>query len=275
MKDLSNIKIVFCDIDGTLVDTDKNISNHTIESVTKLVDKGIKFILVSGRDYFHVMDRINTLNSSKILISSGGALIYDFGKDNVIYADRIKPENVEIIVNYCTKNGIGILLRALSGRYFNKFFKESDEKINKYIAIHDNTNFDSIHVCQILVMTTDKAKIAKAKEFVSKLNVEITNYSKSFFNNDNNKEYYFDVNNKNITKGHAITYLLEYLNIKKEDSLCFGDFVNDLDMFEACGVKVAMNNAHPTLKEKADFITDSNNEDGVANFIDKYLCKEE
>ena len=60
-------------------------------------------------------------------------------------------------------------------------------------------------------------------------------------------------------------------NIKKEESLCFGDYVNDLDMFDACGFKVAMENASAELKKKADFITLSNNNSGVAYFINKYI----
>ena len=111
----------------------------------------------------------------------------------------------------------------------------------------------------------------KAKEYITNLNLSITNYSESFLDNTISDRYRLDINNKNVSKGVAITKLLKYLNIEKENSLCFGDFINDLDMFEACEVKVAMENACDSLKEKADYITSSNNKNGVAKFLDKYL----
>ena len=80
-----------------------------------------------------------------------------------------------------------------------------------------------------------------------------------------------DAINEGVSKGSAIEKLLEILKIDKKDSICFGDYINDLDMFDTCGYKVAMENACDEIKEKADYVTFSNNDNGVSYFIDKYL----
>ena len=79
------------------------------------------------------------------------------------------------------------------------------------------------------------------------------------------------VNNGEVSKGEAIKNLLQILNIKKEQSLCIGDFINDKSMFNECGTKVAMKNGVEELKEISDYVTLSNDKNGVADFLNKYL----
>ena len=83
--------------------------------------------------------------------------------------------------------------------------------------------------------------------------------------------YFFDITNKDVSKGVAIEKVLKHLNISKENSIGFGDHINDYDLFNAVGFKVAMGNANEKLKEKADYVTLTNDENGVADFINKYL----
>ena len=78
---------------------------------------------------------------------------------------------------------------------------------------------------------------------------------------------YSNIVNININKGDAVKLLLKKLNIDKKYSICFGDSINDFDMFDACGIKVAMGNALDSLKEKADYITESNDNDGITYFF--------
>ena len=80
-----------------------------------------------------------------------------------------------------------------------------------------------------------------------------------------------DINNEEVSKGEAVKNLLKALSIKKEESLCIGDFINDKSMFNECGTSVAMKNSVNELKEMSDFITLSNDKNGVAEFLNKYL----
>ena len=124
-------------------------------------------------------------------------------------------------------------------------------------------------VSQFIMVSNDSDVILDAREFVIDKGLVIGNYSSSF--KDSTSSFYLDVINNNVNKGSGVKALLDYYGIDKEDSLCFGDFVNDVDMFLACGFKVAMDNACSSLKEKADFVTLSNDENGVSYFLDNYL----
>lgn len=269
MDKLNNIKIVFIDIDGTLVNKRHRITLKTRKSIKKTVDKGIYVVLVSGRDVLHTIDKSRRALASPIVISSNGSEIYNYDKQENIFIDRIEEKKVEKVWDYCNKNEIGLLIKSISGKYINKYLIGKD-KANG-ILITSKKEIKKLLFSQIVFVSNDIEKIIKAKEFVSTLDLSVTNYSESFLDNNISDRYRLDINNKNITKGTAITELLNILNIKKEESLCFGDYINDIDMFNACGICVAMGNACDTLKEKADFITGSNNDNGVAIFLNKYL----
>lgn len=269
MNKLDNIKIVFVDIDGTLVNKRKRVTLKTRKSIKKIVDKGIYVVLVSGRDVLHTIDKSRRALASPIVISSNGSEIYNYNKQETIFIDKIENEKIKKVWAYCNKNEIGLLIKSISGKYTNKYLIGKDKENG--ILITNEKELKKIEFSQIVFVCNDIEKMLKAKEYITNLNLSITNYSESFLDNTISDRYRLDINNKNVSKGVAITKLLKYLNIEKENSLCFGDFINDLDMFDACGTKVAMENACDSLKEKADYITSSNNKNGVAKFLDKYL----
>lgn len=269
MNKLNNIKIVFIDIDGTLVNKRKRVTLKTRKSIKKVVDKGIYVVLVSGRDVLHTIDKSRRALASSIVISSNGSEIYDYNKQKTIFIDEIKKKKIEQVWNYCNKNEIGLLIKSISGKYMNKYLIGKDKESS--ILITSEKELKKIVFSQIVFVCNDIEKMIKAKEYITSLELSVTNYSESFLDNNISDRYRLDINNKNVSKGVAITKLLKYLKISKEDSLCFGDFINDIEMFDACGMKVAMENACDSLKEKADFITSSNNNNGVALFLDKYL----
>lgn len=267
--DLSNIKIVFIDIDGTLVDDNKKISSATKKSIKRLVDKGIYVVLVSGRDVIHTIDKSKKACASSIVIASNGSEIFDYNKKEYIFHDVFDFDKIVKTWNYCMENEFGLILKSNKGVYYNNY--SLVKKGTKYKHISDVYKSCKSDVSQLLLMSTDNDKIKEAAMFIRNLGLYITSYSSSYLIDPNRNYNSLDVNNANISKGTAIDILLKHLNIRKEDSLCFGDFINDMSMFDICGVKVAMGNAIDELKERADYVTQTNNENGVANFLDKYF----
>ena len=267
--DLSNIKIIFIDIDGTLVTTKKEVTENTRISIKRIVDKGIKVVLVSGRDVIHTTEKSKAANASSIVISTNGAEIFDYERNQYIFIDKLDRSDVEEAWKYCKENQIGLILKTNLFVYYNDYSLVTSGY--KYKHINDISECETDIVAQFLVTSNDSQKLNNTIPFFKDLGLSVTSFSSSYLINDNRNYYSIDINNKNISKGIAIDKLMRYLNIKKEDSLCFGDFVNDLEMFNTCGIKVAMGNARPELKEKADFITKTNDEDGVAYFLDRYL----
>ena len=267
--DLSNIKIIFIDIDGTLVNSKKEVTKKTKESIKRVVEKGIKVVINSGRDVIHSIEKSKESNASNIVIATNGGEIFDYEEDKIIFEDDFNYKKVIEIWNYCIFHKLGLVLKTNSYVYYNKY--SLMKKGKKYKLLNDISECKDHNVSQFLIMSNEYQKIENADKYVTSKKLFVTSFSSSYFENKISNYYSIDVNNTNVSKGTGINYLLNYLNIKKEESLCFGDFYNDKDMFKSCNIKVAMGNSVDELKEKADFITKSNDEDGVAYFLDKYL----
>lgn len=266
---LSNIKIVFIDIDGTLVTTDKRITDNTKASIKRIVDKGIKVVLVSGRDVVHTITFSKNGNCSGFVIACGGAKIYDYINDKNIFEDDFSYEKVLALWNYSIDNEVGLILKSNTEVYHNKYSLVTNGiKYKPIESIKDITDF---HISQFLVMSDEHKKIDKAYKYVIDKGMYVTSLSLSYFENKESDYYGMDANNSDVSKGTAIKILLKYLGIKKEESLCVGDYINDIEMFKACGVKVAMGNAVDELKDMADYITKSNDEEGLSYFLNTYL----
>lgn len=269
MEVLNNIKIIFIDIDKTLLTDKKRITMKTRKSIKKVIDKGIYVILTSGRNSKYTIDKSKRALASSIVISSNGAEIYDYKKQEVLHCDYINYEKLEKIWNYCEKNEIGMLLNSISDRFINKFLI-GNKIYNHHKLITTYKELKKINVSQCVLVDESYEKFAKSKDFIKDLDLTIGNFTKSFnptFHSDRS----MNIINKNVSKGTAVTKLLEILDIKKEESLCFGDYLNDLEMFDACGYKVAMENACKEIKEKADYITLSNNKNGISHFLDNFI----
>lgn len=275
MKDENNkknIKIIFIDIDGTLVNNRKRITLKTRKAIKQVVDKGIYVVLTSGRDILHTIDKSKRALASNIIISSNGSEIYDYKNKKLIYKNNISTEKVYQIWDYCNKKQIGIMIKSFEGKLINKYLIGKDKENG--IIITNKKELKNILVSQIIFISNDIELILNAKKFIKSLDLSVNHYSNSFLDASISDRYSLDINNKGVSKGAGIKKLLKHLNISKEESMCFGDYYNDLDMFKACNIKVAMENACNEIKKEADYITETNEKNGVANFLNKYFKEE-
>ena len=109
---------------------------------------------------------------------------------------------------------------------------------------------------------------------INNTNLKVINKSFDYLNNVKDGYYFFDIVNGYVCKGNAINSLLKILNIKKENSICFGDSINDISMFNNVGISVAMGNSIDELKNIADYVTDTNDNDGISKFCNEYIFHE-
>lgn len=167
--------------------------------------------------------------------------------------------------------GVRFIMNVGEGRVVNKVKhpdqeKQLEEDIREFVYKND------VVQCTIADSNFDKIKNLIPK--IEKVeNVEIKNRHKSLLDTKfkDDKTIFCDIANIDSNKGNAVKKLLEILKIKKEETIAIGDDVNDLSMFEQVGYKVAVSNAVDIVKEKTDEITLSNDEDGVAVFLNKLL----
>ncbi len=272
MDKLKNIKSVFLDIDGTLTDSNKQITKHTKNIVKKVTDRGIYVVLCSGRSNNDVCKYSTETFASSYAISSNGAQIYNYKTKQNLYQNVIDFLDIKNIWEYCDKNNMELVLNGQTKQYGNKLFCSNMYKDK--VIIEDINELKNISIYQIIVNSNSYSDMKNCEEHIKlNKNLKIANYSREYINkNINSKEpYYIFINNKFTDKGVAIGRFLEKMNIKKEEAICFGDRINDITMFKKCGYKVAMKNADEELKKLANYITLSNDENGVVDFLNKYV----
>ena len=268
-----NIKIAFFDIDGTLTNNKKEVLSSTIDALNKAHEMGIKLVLCSGRSNEYMLKYASIFNNIDYLISSNGAKIYDIKNNKDIFIDTLNNKDIINIYNYSINNKLSLTITSDKYAYINKYTPISNEDVYFKPIGNINTILNK-NLYQFIVVSNDINKLSVLEDDLNNFkDIKLINYSFSYIKKEITDYYFFDIVNINVSKGNAINKLLEYLNINKENSLCFGDSINDLDMFKSCNIKVAMGNAIEELKIESDFITDSNENNGISNFFQKHIFK--
>lgn len=273
-----NYKIVFIDIDGTLVNDEKQIPKENIETIKKLKTKGIEVVLASGRPYHSIEKYSNIAGAMPYIIGSNGGIVVNYKEDKLLYNANIdKPLALEIL-KFVKANNLFTAI-TLSGNLVleNEMYSLTKENRDELIVVNSleeylkNTN-ESIIKFSIMSDNKEDLQIAREK-LINKFNITITNVDTFVIPNKYRKAgknpYIMDVMKEYVNKGEAIKKLCKYLNLNTQEAIIFGDGLNDIEMFELDAYKVAMKNAKDKIKEMADFVTISNNEAGVAYKLNK------
>lgn len=264
---LENIKIIFADLDGTALNSNGEFSDYTKNVFKQAVDKGLYVVLCSGRANSDMIQKSKDAGASSIIISSNGAMVFDYKENEKIYESTVNMDFIKDIWDFAISNDVNITLNGIYKR-----FKSENSKKNG-IVISDISEIDE-DISQIVIDTKEFEKITYLKNLVKSYDsLEAKNYGTQIFNNFGPTEdgFELDIVNKGNNKGHAVRKLLQYLHFNESNSLCFGDQMNDYEMFEECGITVAMENSSDDLKVRANYIAKSNDDDGVAEFIEEYL----
>lgn len=262
--------ILFLDVDGTIINDDLELTKINIDSINKVAGLGHKVFLCTGRSLQEAKEPASLLNIDGMILSQGAHIIVDNKK---IHQEHFDVETVLNIVKISKQNEIGIFLESDDLNYYNEFLFNlsalnlNEESIRKFKAFYS--------LMLPINDLTPFTKINKAS-FVSKQNpnlidfsliethVDITVFSKSIYHS-----FSGEISMKHSTKKTGICKVLAYLNMTDATTIGIGDSENDLSMFEIVDIKIAMGNAPKILKEKADYITDHVNNNGVAKAINK------
>lgn len=272
MGKLKGIKAMFLDVDGTLTNSSKQITEVTRNAIKRVKDKGIYIILCSGRSNRDVCKYSQEVCASDYTISSNGAQIYNYKTDENFYINNIKYHEIKEIWEYCNTHNLELVLNIKNEQIGNNIFCSS--MYNKRTVIKNIEELKDIDIFQIIINSNNYCDMKECEEYIkSRENLKIANYSREYLKKDTNSKepYYIFINNKCVDKGTAISEFIKAMNIKKEETICFGDRINDITMFKSCGNTVAMKNADEELKKMADYITLSNEENGVADFLKKFI----
>lgn len=264
------IKAVFIDIDETLTNSQREVTEKTKLEIKKCVENGVKIILTSGRSRREAMDFQEQIGTSPYIVSSNGASAYDAENEVEIYNERIDPQMVLQLIKHSRENGYRIKLNYKDLLVMNEaaYPDEKDKEVSyeelERVAVEEQ-------VVQCVITSTDFEKMKVFRDYIKNecVGIAVANESKRFKNPDlkPSRNYYCDVASVKVSKGNAVKAVCEYFEIKPEEIVTIGDGENDLSMFELTPNSVAMGNSLPEIKEKANYVTASNDEDGVAKVL--------
>ena len=263
---LSNVKLVVTDMDGTLLKSNHEVSSLFFDLFKKLKRHNILFVAASGRPLYGILDKLNLIKDDIIIVAENGALAIE--NDIVLLSTAFENESLFTIAKllnslpesnavYCTKNC------AYTDSKSEKLLLLLNEFYKNYKTV------DSIHD-----VTEPIYKIALYHEISSEKH--LYPYLKHLEDNFKVKvsaNHWVDISESNANKGHAINLIQKMHNISRDETLVFGDYNNDLEMLDVAYFSYAMENAHPLVKSSANFMTTSNNNFGVESIL-KLLIKE-
>lgn len=259
---MENVRIVFVDLDGTLKDNEEKVSIRNKKIFERLADKGIIVVLATGRSLQDAMTYSKQFSTSNYVISSNGAEIYNYVTKETIYKSVISREDVLKISELVKKYELFFIANCLDKTYTNKQYNESGKKII--------TSLDEIEedISQIIIESfdLDKMKLFR-KDFGNVEHLKISNKSRN--PETSKKILFYDITCDDVSKGNAVKTLCNYLKINIDKTMAIGDSNNDIEMLRTVKIKVAMNNATEELKKEANYITLSNEQEGVAIILEK------
>lgn len=256
--------LIAIDSDGTLRYSDGTISQRTKDTIKKVIDKGNIVTICTARPRYHTLKVSSELGANDYLISSNGTEIYDNINKKIIWASYIDSIECEKLYKYATSNNIRIMFVLENTEYVTQFTRNDNQILLTDSNINDVLNG---RVKQIMVIGKDKEKIRKFQYKVE--NEYCMNILDS--SNDLKEEIWFSIVSKESSKGTALIKLCEYLNIPIENTIVFGNDKNDISMFKVAFKSVAVSNASNMALNNAKEITESNDNDGVAIYLEKYF----
>lgn len=286
-------KLIAVDLDGTMLNKYGVVTESTKKVIKETIKKGIDVIIASGRPIDSIKTIAEEIGSENYFIAGNGSLVYDIKKDEIIYEKFLDKQKILEIIEICENNSISyniyteetILAKKLEYNvlyyYKENLNREEKNKTNitivenmkKYIENSQNNKFLKLTICDDN-KTIFNSIIRKLRE-VSNIDVLDVGHMSRKTIRQGTKEidieyYYTEISLKDVDKWNAIQYLINKLDINKEEVIAIGDNINDKKMIENAGLGIAMGQSTPIIREIADYITENNNEDGVKKAIEKY-----
>lgn len=265
-------KLIALDIDGTLLDSSHKITDKVKESIRKSKEKGVKVVLCTGRPLTGVkklLEELNLVEEGDYVATFNGALVQDTFKQSAIS---------HITLNYdhlCELNDLSQEVGSRSHFYDTKSLYTFNKDISDYTVFESYLTSSHLNAADLSDIDEDilisKFMMIDHPEILDECIKKIPEEFYEKYTIVRSTPAFLEFLNPNANKGTGIDLLAKKLGIKREEVICVGDADNDRHMIEYAGLGVAMGNATDSIKEIADYVTYSNNEDGVAHVIDKFI----
>ena len=273
-----DIRLIAFDLDGTLLRRDKSISPRTIRALQAAKEKGVLLVPATGRLYRSLPEALLDEQLSRYFILVNGAQVYDAETDETLLKEEISPALALPMLQFLkTRNvvrgvyidGLGHMSREDYASLHNvaKTFATETLLRRSYCPTDDLEKFTAeAHAVQKIIAFFHD--ISEKQPVLREITAHFPGFAVSSSLGNN-----IEINAKFATKGNALRFLCERLGISPAQCMSFGDGTNDYSMLRAAGFGVAMGNASAEVQSCADFVTGTNEEDGVAQMIERMLLE--
>lgn len=269
-------KILFTDIDGTLINDKKEVPKENMEAIKKALAAGHYVVIATGRPLVSgimIAEKTELNMPGCYLIAYNGAVVYDFGKNKMIEEKTLSYDLVLELFRRAEQAGI----------YIQTYYKEQvvarckTEELEAYCKHAKMDYLISDDIMEVLKEEPKKAMLIdfKEKEKLRRFRSENMDWQEGKCNSFFSTDSYLEYAPLGATKATGIHYLCEFLNIPLENTIAAGDERNDIPMIQEAHIGVAMQNAKAEIKEVADYVTKrTNNEGGIAEIIEKFMLQD-
>ena len=264
------IKLLAVDMDGTCLDSKGKMSQKTLEALKTAAEKGVIVVPTTGRNINCLPVPLKNKSFYRYIISSNGSLVVDLKEDKEIFKAYIDSDTGAEILKKCRRHLIFIAAHMdrdyyAQGRYVYKGVKhymgDDAPELKKVRNMAKTVKESGRHVEEFQLFYFGERYRKIIKKIIAPYPDICVAHSKN----------YAEIYNKNGSKGTALMALAEHLGIGKDEVACIGDEENDISMFEVAGNPFAMGNAIDKIKALAKVVLPTNDEDGVAYAIEKYV----
>ena len=271
-------KLVAIDLDGTLVTDEKELTKRTIEVIKEATKKGVKIMISSGRSFYRLekfIDALDLRKENQYTICFNGGMIVENTTKEMVYSKNLDAEEVKELIQLGKTLGLPIMIYTKDSHCVEKVPEvvqknaKNIKGMNLKIVNFDDMDFSEKqnYIYKVCFIDEPETIIEKRKQ-ISKEMIEKYEITSSV-------PEYIEIVKKGIKKSEAIKVVMKKYDIKQSEVMAIGDGENDVEMLKFAGLGIAMENAMDDVKEFANDITTSNNHDGVANAIEKYILKEQ
>ena len=267
-------KLIALDMDGTLLNEEKQISSANYEAIQKARESGVKVVLASGRPlvgFKRYLEELNLVSENDYAVAFNGALVQSSEGNEIVSKTTLTLEDYKYLYELSKELKVNIHALTEEG-----VISPKDSKYTRLEAEMNDISSEIIDVCDVTEDTTIvKVMFIDEPDLIEEIIEKIPENLKEKYTIVRSAPFFLEFLHKSVNKGVGVAALAEKLNIKPEEVICIGDAGNDIHMIKYAGLGVAMGNAFPEVKRVANFITKTNEQDGVAHIINKFILNVE
>lgn len=270
------IRMIGVDLDGTLLNSEKQLTAYTREVLKKAIEQEVAVVVATGRPFSGVPDELKHFPGMRYALTANGARILDMQKQKVVYENLLSGEIAEKVIDILKRH-----------HAIHEFFVDGVGYMNEDGLKNVYAYFEDPHMAEYLQST--RITVKDVKEKLQAMKCEVDKLQGIFRNQKDKQEALeelntlsgivvtaamdnnLEINKEGTNKGLGLLQLGKSLGISREEIMACGDGGNDVEMLKEVGFAIAMANAYDPVKTAADFVTVSNDEDGVAKAIERFV----